>query len=153
MKTVFQILSLAAIVAFASVQQSQAQVVAVNGGSPIVVYNSVTTNLAGLGYIVIDCSAQRNVTVKWTLQLNGAGTEVHGIRLFPSNDPNSALPSAPTLATGYMLAIAANGTTPVIVQTNFDTLGYRYLVGGYITNGTAGLATNNLEYAVKRNAP
>lgn len=142
------VLTLAAALFAAQVQPVQAQTVDVG---PIVVYNSVTTNLAGLGYLVIDCSAQRNVAIKWTLQLNGAGTEVHGVRLFPSND--GVLPSSPTLATGYSMAIAANGTTPVIVTTNFDSLGYRYLVGGYITNGTAGLATNTFNYFVKRNAP
>lgn len=147
-KSVLSILTLAAALFAASVQPAKAQIVDV---SPIIVYNSVTTNLAGLGYLVIDCSAQRNVAIKWTLQMGGAGTEVHGVRLFPSND--GTLPSSPTLATGYSMAIAANGTTAVTVHTNFDTLGYRYLVGGYLTNGTAQLATNTFSYFVKRNAP
>lgn len=151
MKTVLKVLTLAAIVVFAQVQSVKAQLVTATP-TPIVVYNSVTTNLAGISPgIVIDCSSQRNVAVKWTVQLNGAGTEVHGVRLFPSMD--GTLPSTPTLATGYSMAIAANGTTPVIVNTNFDTLGYRYLVGGYLTNGTAGLATNTIDYFVKKNAP
>lgn len=121
--------------------------------SNYVVTNSMTTNFSStLGNTVaIDCSGQRNVAIKWTLTLGGAGTEVHGVRFLPSVD--GTVPSSPTLATGYSMAIAANGTTPVTVQTNFDVLGYRYLLISYLTNGTAQPATNTISYYIKRNAP
>jgi hypothetical protein len=111
----------------------------------------VTTNVAET-VVPIDCSAQRNVALKWTFNLNGSGTEVIGLRLFPSID--GTVPSSPTLATGFSMAIAANGTTPVTVQTNFDALGYRYLYVCYITNGSSGqILTNKLDYYFKKNAP
>ncbi len=84
--------------------------------------------------------------------MNGAGTEVHGVRFIGLADP-AVRPTTPTLGDGFSMAIAANGTTPVIVQTNFNCKGYSRLDCYYLTNGTAGLATNFFKYAVKANAP
>lgn len=147
MKKVLSILTLATAL-FAV--QVHAQVLAnAHGNSVINVLGGVTSNLPP-SLCVIDCSASRNVAVKWTLQLGGAGTEVSGLRFIPSVD--GTIPSVPALGTGFYIANAANGTTAVTVQTNFDTLGYRYLVGYYITNGTAGsVLTNTIDYLVVKN--
>lgn len=149
MKHLLRIVTLAAAM-FAVGSQAQTKIT----NPTFAITNNITQTLQTLGTVptVIDCGAQRNVAIKWTTQLGGAGTEVIGIRFIPSID--ATLPSTPTLAGGYYMAIAANGTTPVIVQTNFDTLGYRYLLPYYLTNGNATYySTNTLEYLVKRNAP
>ena len=143
------ILAVAAAFTFGLCSRSQAQLV--NATTGFVVAAGVTTNVAAT-VIPIDCSSQRNMALKWTFNLNGSGTEVIGMRIFPSLD--GTVPSAPSLGTGYSLAVAANGTTPVTVQTNFDTLGFRYLYVCYITNGSSGqILTNSLDYYIKRNAP
>lgn len=152
MKNILTILALAASLFAASVQlQAQAIAPAPADGSGVVVYNSVATNLA-LGLVSIDCSKQQNVAISWTLQLNGAGTEVHGVRFIGVADP-SVRPTTPTLADGFSMAIAAAGTAQVNVQTNFNVKGYSRLDCYYLTNGTAGLATNWFKYSVKANAP
>lgn len=150
MKNSFRILALAVAVVAASVQHSVAQTpVDANYGTHAnyKVAASATTNVA-VNTVVVDCGQQENVAIKWTFYLGGAGTDVCGVRFFPSID--GTLPTTPTLATGYSMAIAANGATPVIVQTNFSTLGYRYLHLSYITNGAAQLMTNNFSYVVTK---
>ena len=149
MKKFLSILTLVATVAVASIQYAAAQVAS---SGQVIVNANVTSNFNNVGAITIDCSAQRNVQIKWTLQLGGAGTEVMGTRWFPSMDGTT--PTTPTLAHGYYIAVAANGQTAVTVQTNFDTLGARFLVGGFVTNGNATqVLTNTFDYFVKRNAP
>ena len=147
MKKILSALTLAAALVAVSVQQASAQV----ESRSFVVAAGATTNVTA-GLLSLDCSSQRNVALKWTFNLNGAGTEVMGLRLIPSVD--GTLPSTPSLATGYSLAVAANGTTPVTVQTNFDTLGYRYLHITWMTNGSGGqIVTNQVDNFIKRNAP
>ncbi len=153
MKTVLKALTLAAIAVFALVQQSKAQSKVVT--PTFAITNAVTQTLQTLGTVpeAIDCGSQRNVAIKWTTVLGGAGTELIGLRFVPSID--GTLPSTPdATASTFRMVIAANGTTPVIVQTNFDTLGYRYLLPYYLTNGNATYySTNTIEYLVKKNAP
>lgn len=148
MKNILTILTLAAAVVVASVQTASAQIA---DAGTAVIFNSVTSNHP-VGTISIDCSKQQNVALQWTLTLNGAGTEVHGVRFVGITEPG-VRPSSPSLADGYYMAIAANGTTPVIVATNFNTKGFSRLDCTYMTNGTAALATNNVKYWFKRNAP
>ena len=111
------------------------------------------TSQSNLTTVTIDCGAQRNVAVQWTFNLNGAGTSINGLRFLPSLDPSLPAETTVTLSMGYVMAIAANGTTAVTVKTNFDTLGYRYLVLAYSTNGNAQISTNALSYLVKPRAP
>ncbi len=150
MKKILSIITLAAALFAVSVQQTQAQV-ADYTPTPYVIYNSVASNLP-LASISIDCTAQQNIAVEWTLQLNTAGTEVHGIRFIGEAIPG-VRPTTPTLADGFYIATAANGTTPVVIHTNFNVKGYSRLECLYMTNGTAGLATNTVRAWVKRNAP
>lgn len=139
---------LLALLAFLASTTAKAQLITV---PRYVVAPSAATNHATTA-IVLDCSAQQNMVVKWTLQLGGAGTEVMGLRFIPSID--NTLPSTPTLAGGFVLAIAANGATAVTVQTNFNVQGYRYLIGYYTTNANATFnLTNDIVAFVKRNAP
>ncbi len=150
MKKILSIITLAAALFAVSVQHVQAQLVDYTP-TPFVVYNSVASNLP-VASISIDCTAQQNIAVEWTLQMNGAGTEVHGIRFIGIAEPG-VRPTTPTLADGFYMATAANGTTPVIVQTNFNVKGFSRLDCYYMTNGTAQLATNSVKAWVKRNAP
>lgn len=141
MKNILTGLTLAAIVVFASVQHVKAQAAETFTFN---VLGGVTSNLANQAAQAIDVSNMKNVAIKWTVNLTGAGTEVMGIRFQPSVD--GTLPSTPAVL-GYQMAIAANGATPVIVQTNFDVVGYRYLIPYYMTNGNATLtATNTLKW-------
>ncbi len=151
MKHILTILALAASLFAASVQQSAAETLVDVAPAGVVVYNSVTTNNP-VGTISIDCSKQQNIGVQWTVQMNGSGTEVHGVRFVGIVEPG-VRPSTPTLADGFSMAIAANGTTPVIVSTNFNVKGFARLDLYYSTNGTAQLATNWFKYSVKPNAP
>lgn len=147
MKKFYKLSTLAAFAVFALVQHADSQVLVTT--PTFAITNGITQTLQTLGTVpsAIDCSKQRNIAIKWTVQLGGAGTEVQGLRLQPSVD--ATLPSAPASSLGFVLAIAANGTTPVIVQTNFDTLGYRYLIPYYMTNGNATYySTNTIEYLV-----
>ena len=149
MKTVLKVLTLAAIAVFAQVQQAKAQTLVPT--PTFAITNGITQTLQTLGTVptAIDCSKQRNIAIKWSVQLGGAGTELQGLRFQPSVD--GTLPSAPASSLGFVLAIAANGATPVIVQTNFDTLGYRYLIPYYMTNGNATYySTNTIEYLVNK---
>ena len=133
------------IAGFAGLTQAQQ----VTLSTPINVYNSVTTNLASP--VVIDCRRQQNVTVEWTTTLGGAGSSVGGITFIPSVDGSTVASSAHN--NGFFMAIAANGTTAVVVSTNFNVKGIPYLVGNYITNGNAQIMTNTFKYWVKPNAP
>lgn len=151
MKNLLSILTLAAAVCAVSVQPVSAQTVEATPTGGAVIYNSVASNLP-VSTVTIDCSGQKEVAVQWTLTLNGAGTDVHGIRFIPICEPGTR-PSTPTLADGFSMAIAANGTTPVIVATNFTVKGWTRLDCYYMTNGTAALATNVVKYRVKKNAP
>ena len=145
------ILTLAASLFAASVQQANAQVVEVTPTGGASIYDSVASNLA-VGTFSIDCSKQQNISVQWTVQLAGAGTETHGIRFVGLVVPGTR-PSNANLQDGYYMAVAANGTTPVIVTTNFNVKGFSRLDCTYMTNGTAALATNTVKYWVKRDAP
>lgn len=146
MKKFSKSVTLAAVAVAALVQQVNAQQV---DQPPFVVANGSTSNLP-VSQVVIDTSVQKDIAIKWTVQLNGAGTEIMGLRFCPSVD--GILPSAHPPS--WTLAIAANGATPVIVQTNFTMSGYRFLHLCYMTNGSAGqLATNTVSYYVKRGAP
>jgi hypothetical protein len=76
-----------------------------------------------------------------------------GLRFVPSASP-SAIPTSPTLADGYYIALAANGATTVRAATNLNVKGYPYLHCYYITNGNASFVlTNRISYWVKPNAP
>jgi hypothetical protein len=145
MKNITRYLTLVAA-ALAAPLQAQVTVVAPTA----VIYNSVTSNLP-VSSVTIDCSKQQNIAVEWTIQCNGAGTDLCGISFYGLAVPGSR--SSAPINTGFMMAVAANGTTPVIVSTNFDTKGFSRLDVGYITNGVAGLLTNTIRYTVKRNAP
>ncbi len=125
---------------------AQAQLVSL---TPVVIAASASSNVTQ-GVITIDCRGQQNIPIKWTSKLGGAGTEVQGLRFHPSVD-GTALPSSPTAAHGFVMAIAANGTTPVIVQTNFATLGFPFLHLYYGTNNNATYAnTNTIEYWISK---
>lgn len=144
MKKLVSILTLASALFAVSVQ---AQVQTVN----FLVNNGVTSNFPP-AVCVIDCSSQKDVAVKWTFNLGGAGTEVMGLRFQPSMD--GTLPTVPATSVSTVLANAANGATPVIIQTNIATAGYRFLHVYYVTNGNATFfLTNQLDSFVKRNAP
>ena len=145
-KKLFAVVTLAAAVVAASVQHAEAQLV---GPTTTVVNANVTSN-APVGVVTIDCRGQQNIPIKWTVNLGGAGTETMGIRFHPSTD-GSTLPTTPTTAHGFVMAVAANGTTPVIVQTNFATLGYPFLHLYYATNGNASqVMTNKIEYWISK---
>jgi hypothetical protein len=145
-KKLIAVVTLAAAVVAASVQHAEAQLV---GPTTVVVNANVTSN-APVGVVTIDCRGQQNIPIKWTVNLAGAGTEVMGVRFQPSAD-GSTLPTTPTAAYGYTMAIAANGTTPVVVTTNFATLGFPFLHLYYATNGNATYAmTNKFEYWVSK---
>lgn len=150
MKKVLSILTLAAAVVAVSVQQAYAQYI---DSGLFTVASAATSNFAGItnGTFSIDVGGQRNVAIRWTVQLSGAGTEVSGIRWLPSID--GVAPTSQALNTGYYMAVAANGATPVTVHTNFDALGYRFLVGAWCTNGTSGQTlTNRIEAFMSRGA-
>ncbi len=157
MKKIVSILTLASALFAVSVQQSEAQgvgnvaTIVDATPTPISIYNSVASNLP-VSTISIDCSGQQNVAVSWSVQLASAGTENHGIRFVGIAEPG-VRPSTPTLADGFYMTVAANGTTPVIVHTNFNVKGFARLDCTYITNGTAALATNLVRYYVKKAAP
>lgn len=120
--------------------------------STVLVIAAVTSNTP-VGTFTIDTRRQQNVAVEWAFELGGAGTELMGLRFVPSAQP-SAIPTTPTLADGYYMAIAANGATTVRVATNFNTKGYPFLHCYYITNGNASFVlTNRISYWVKANAP
>jgi len=102
--------------------------------------------------VVIDCSAQRNVAVQWTFNLGGAGTSINGLRFVPSLDPSLPASTTVDLSQGYVMAQAANGATAITIKTNWDTLGYRYLILAFSTNGNAQISTNTLSYVVTKGA-
>lgn len=130
----------------ATVVVAQAQLVEL---SPVVVAANVTSNTP-VGVVTIDCRGQQNVAVQWTLALSGSGTEVMGLRFQPSAD-GSTLPSTPSISQAYTMAIAANGATPVVVSTNFATLGYPFVHLYYATNGNATRTmTNTIKYWVSK---
>lgn len=144
MKKILSILTLAAA---ACAVQVQAQIQTQN----FLVNNGVTSNFPP-AVAKLDVSASKDVAIKWTFNLGGAGTEVCGLRFVPSID--DVLPTTPATSLGYVLASAANGATPVILQTNFSVTGYRYLHVYYVTNGNATFfLTNQIDSFVKRNAP
>lgn len=133
---------------FASLFGAQAQGLVTAANIPVV-YNSVTTNMAGTATIVIDCRRQQNVAIEWTMLTSGS--TLSGIRFTPSLDGS-------TLATsvhdnGFSMARAPVANTPTVVITNFNVKGYNYLVCDYITNGSAAALTNTVRYWVKPNAP
>lgn len=146
LKKLFAVVTLAAAVVAASVQHAEAQLV---GPTTVTVAANVTSNVP-MGVVTIDCRGQQNIPIKWTVNLGGAGTETMGLRFHPSTD-GSTLPTTPTTAHGFVMATAANGTTAVVVQTNFATLGFPFLHLYYATNGNASVAmTNKLEYWVSK---
>lgn len=129
-----------------AVVAGQAQLVEL---TPIEVVANVTSNTP-MGVMTIDCRGQQNVAVQWTLALSGSGTEVMGLRFQPSAD-GATLPTTPSTGQMYTMAIAANGATPVVVNTNFATLGYPFIHLYYITNGNASrVMTNTFKYWVAK---
>ena len=110
---------------------------------------NVTSNTP-VGVVTLDCRGQQNVAVQWTLALSGAGTEIMGLRWQPSAD-GVTLPTTPSAGQMYTMAIAATGATPVIVTTNFATLGYPFIHLYYATNGSATrVMTNSIKYWVAK---
>lgn len=137
---------LASIMLAATAVVAQAQLVEL---SPVVVNANVTSNTP-VGVVTIDCRGQQNVALQWTVNLSGSGTEVMGLRFQPSAD-GATLPTTPSTAQSYVLAIAANGTTPVTVTTNLATLGYPFVHLYYATNGNASnRMTNQFKYWVAK---
>ena len=150
MKHFLKSIALAVAVVAASVQHSQAQTLSSATAWTEAASGTSTSNLTT---VVIDCSQQRNVAVQWTFNLGGAGTSINGLRFLPLLDKNLPAETSVNLSGGYVMAIAANGTTAVTVKTNFDTLGYRYLALAYSTNGNAQVSTNALSWVIAaRNA-
>mgnify|MGYP006935477800 CR=1 FL=1 len=121
----------------------------VTAASVPVVYNSVTSNLTGTAAIVIDCRRQQNIAVEWTVLTSGS--TLSGIRFTPSVD-GSTLATTPH-DNGFVMARAPVANTPTVVITNWNVKGFNYLIGDYITNGSAALMTNTVRYWVKPNAP
>ena len=115
-----------------------------------VIYNSVNSNMPA-NTLAIDCSKQQNIAVEWTLTINGAGTDACTLSFYPQAIPGTRA-TTPHI-NGFEMTIAANGTTPVVVCTNFAVKGWARLDVGVMNNGVAGLATNVIKYAVKPNAP
>jgi hypothetical protein len=150
MKRFLKSLTLAVAVVAACVQPAKAQSLVTIAPWTEAASGTSSSNATS---IVIDCSKQRNLAVQWTFNLGGAGTSINGLRFIPVLDNNLPAETTVTLSTGFVMAIAANGTTPVTVRTNFDTLGYRYLSLAYSTNGNAQISTNALSYLVKPGAP
>ena len=110
---------------------------------------NVTSNTP-VGVVTLDVRGQQNVAVQWTLALSGAGTEIMGLRWQPSAD-GVTLPTTPSTGQMYTMAIAANGATPVIVTTNFATLGYPFIHLYYATNGSATrVMSNSIKYWVAK---
>ena len=141
MKTFITLITLAATVVVA-----QAQLVEL----PVVEVVANVTSNAPVGVVTLDCRGQQNVAVQWTLALSGAGTEIMGLRFQPSAD-GATLPTSPSAGQSYTMAIAANGATPVIVTTNFATLGYPFVHLWYATNGSATrVMTNSIKYWVAK---
>jgi hypothetical protein len=129
-----------------AVVAGQAQLVSL---STVVVAANVTSNTP-MGVITLDVRGQQNVAVQWTVNLSDTGTETMGIRFQPSAD-GAALPTTPSAAQSHIMAIAANGATPVIVTTNFATLGYPFVHLYYVTNGNASRTmTNSFKYWVNK---
>lgn len=147
MKTIIQLL-LSILALFAPLFGVQAQGL-VTASSVPVVYNSVTSNLTGTAAIVIDVRRQQNVVVEWTMLTSGS--TLSGIRFTPSVD-GSTLATSPH-DNGFVMARAPVANTPTVVITNWNCKGYNYLIGDYITNGSAALLTNTVRYWVKPNAP
>lgn len=145
MKSFFKIVALAVAVVAASVQHAPAQQLTTATTWTEAASGTSTSNLTT---VVIDCSQQRNICVQWTFNLGGAGTSINGLRFMPLVDRNLAAQSSVDLSGGFVMAIAANGTTAVNVRTNFDTLGYRYLALAYSTNGNAQVSTNSLSWVI-----
>lgn len=151
MKKYLAALAFVAAVAVLSLTQSQAQLQPPTVGTILVNANVVSNTPVGV--ITIDCRRQQNVAVNWEFELGGAGTEVMGLRFVGSGRPDS-IATIPTLADGFYIAQAANGTTTVKISTNFNVKGFPYLIGYYITNGNASFVlTNRISYWVKPNAP
>ena len=147
MKNILTFLAILTLAIAPFAMQAQQQTV-----STVTVLNSVTSNTP-VGTITLDCRKQQNVAVQWEFELGGAGTEVMGLRFVPSASA-SAIPTSPTLADGFYVALAANGATTVRASTNFNVKGYPYLHCYYITNGNATyVLTNRVSYWVKPNAP
>ena len=107
-----------------------------------IIVNAATVSNTPIGLLTIDVRRQRNIAIKWSSELSGSGSDTNGLRFFPSVD-GSTLPTTPSLATGYYISTLANGTTRVDITTNFDTLGYPYLMLAYITNGSAAQVLTN----------
>jgi hypothetical protein len=148
MKNVLTVLTLAASLFAASVQQSHGQAASL---ATYTIAASATSNAVFTGY-AIDCRGQQNVAVEWTQTLAGAGSTVGGITFVPSID-GSTKATTPSLADGFTMVTAPNGATPVITITNFNVKGYSYLLLYAQTNGSANIQTNSVRYWVKRNAP
>ena len=151
MKNIIQLLTLAAAVVVASVQQSHAQGLVTVAGGSFTIAASATSNGVFSSSYVIDCRRQQNVAIEWTQTLAGAGSTVGGISLVPSLDGST--PASTPDNNGFALVRAPNGTTPVITVTNFNVKGYNYLIVSGVTNGSANIQTNTLRYWVKPNAP
>jgi len=145
MKKFAKIVTLAAIVVVALAQHVKAQSTVTVAPWTEAASGTSSSNLTS---VVIDCSNQKNVAVQWTFNLGGAGTSINGLRFIPQLDSGLPAETTATLSTGYVMAIAANGTTAVTVRTNFDTLGWRSLALQFSTNGNAQISTNALSYVV-----
>ena len=149
MKNIIKILTLAAAVVVASVQQSNAQGVVT---LPVMtVAASVASNAVWSSAHVIDVRRQQNVAIEWTFGLAGAGSGITSVSFTPSLDGTTLTTAFPEHE--FILARAANGTTRVTVATNLNVKGYNYLVVGVVSNASANILTNTIRYVVKPSAP
>jgi hypothetical protein len=141
---ILSLLTLAALVVGA-----QAQGIVTAANVPVI-YNSVSSNMAGTATIVIDCRRQQNVAVEWTALT--AGSTLSALRFQPSLD-GTTIATTPDASGSFVMARAPVANTPTVTITNFNVKGYNYLVCDYITNGGAATLTNTVRYWVKPNAP
>lgn len=142
-KNTVKILTLAAALFAVSVQPAKAQ-------SPItrpadgtwVVANANAVSNVPAGTISLDVSKWRNVHLEWTAALNGTDVTNCGVVFIPVF-PDSTRPTTPTTAYQFQVNRLTTGTTPIVVQTNFDVLGFTRLDLQFMTNGSATMLLSN----------
>lgn len=109
-----------------------------------------TASNAPVGTVSIDVTGAKNVAIEWTFAVGGTDVTNCGVVFIPLVRADTR-PTTPTTAYGFHMNRLSAGTTPVVVVTNFDVVGYSRLDLYYLTNNSATMvASNQFRYRVKK---
>ncbi len=150
MKTLFKLGMLVTALIALFTAEVQAQYSQVYGAQPLTLWTNKVTASAAVAFTntVIDCHAQRNVSLQITHAVDSTGATI--TYAFQTSVDGTSWSTARAA-----IALADPGVTGTTVVTNIDTLGYGYLRLSYITNNhaTAVLTNTAIVYGLKIGAP